>query len=109
MELYLKRIAKRDTYTIGKLYIDGVYFCGAMPLMEGESHKAHNILGVAAGILSQVCVLILCPWWAAVWLPFGLLVITDKTHDIHSIWYGKTVFLSECACYVSLVGCLLFT
>lgn len=27
MELYLKRIAKRDTYTIGRLYIDGVYFC----------------------------------------------------------------------------------
>ena len=27
MELYLKRIAKRDTYTIGKLYVDGVYFC----------------------------------------------------------------------------------
>ena len=27
MELYLKRIAKKKTYTIGKLYIDGVYFC----------------------------------------------------------------------------------
>lgn len=27
MELLLKRIARRDTYTIGKLYIDGVYFC----------------------------------------------------------------------------------
>ena len=27
MKLELKRIAKRDTYTIGKLYIDGVYFC----------------------------------------------------------------------------------
>ena len=27
MELYLKRIARRATYTIGKLYIDGVYFC----------------------------------------------------------------------------------
>lgn len=27
MELLLKRIALRDTYTIGKLYIDGVYFC----------------------------------------------------------------------------------
>ena len=27
MELRLKRIAKRPTYTIGKLYIDGVYFC----------------------------------------------------------------------------------
>ena len=27
MELLLKRIAKRNTYTIGKLYIDNVYFC----------------------------------------------------------------------------------
>jgi len=27
MDLYLKRIARRATYTIGKLYIDGVYFC----------------------------------------------------------------------------------
>ena len=27
MKLELKRIALRDAYTIGKLYIDGVYFC----------------------------------------------------------------------------------
>lgn len=27
MELKVKRIAKRDTYTIGKLYVDGEYFC----------------------------------------------------------------------------------
>lgn len=27
MELKLKRIAKKPTYTIGKLYIDGKYFC----------------------------------------------------------------------------------
>lgn len=27
MELKLKRIAKRPNYTIGKLYIDGKYFC----------------------------------------------------------------------------------
>lgn len=27
MKLTLNRIAKRDTYTIGKLYIDGEYFC----------------------------------------------------------------------------------
>lgn len=27
MKLTLKRIAKRTTYTIGKLYIDGQYFC----------------------------------------------------------------------------------
>ena len=27
MEITLKRIAKKPTYTIGKLYIDGTYFC----------------------------------------------------------------------------------
>lgn len=27
MELLLKRIARRDTYTIGHLYVDGKYFC----------------------------------------------------------------------------------
>lgn len=27
MDILLRRIAKRETYTIGKLYIDGGYFC----------------------------------------------------------------------------------
>ena len=27
MNIQLKRIAKKETYTIGKLYLDGVYFC----------------------------------------------------------------------------------
>ena len=27
MELKLRRIARRDTYTIGRLYVDGAYFC----------------------------------------------------------------------------------
>ena len=30
MKLELKRIAKRSTYTIGRLYIDGVYFCDTL-------------------------------------------------------------------------------
>lgn len=30
MELLLRRIAKKDTYTIGKLYIDGQYFCDTL-------------------------------------------------------------------------------
>jgi hypothetical protein len=30
MKLTLKRIALRDTYTIGKLYIDDVYFCDTL-------------------------------------------------------------------------------
>ncbi len=30
MELLLKRIARREKYTIGRLYIDGEYFCDTL-------------------------------------------------------------------------------
>ena len=30
MELNIKRIARRETYTIGQLYIDGKYFCDTL-------------------------------------------------------------------------------
>ena len=30
MELLLKRIARRDSYTIGKLYVNGSYFCDTL-------------------------------------------------------------------------------
>lgn len=30
MKLLLKRIAKKSTYTIGKLYVDNVYFCDTL-------------------------------------------------------------------------------
>lgn len=30
MELVLKRIARRETYTIGRLYIDGILFCDTL-------------------------------------------------------------------------------
>ena len=30
MKIELKRVALKETYTIGKLYIDGVYFCDTL-------------------------------------------------------------------------------
>jgi hypothetical protein len=30
MKLTLERVAKKETYTIGKLYIDGFYFCDTL-------------------------------------------------------------------------------
>lgn len=53
MKLTLKRVAKRPTYTIGKLYIDGVYFCDtcedkdrgltqSMPVAEIKKRKVYS-------------------------------------------------------------------
>lgn len=60
MELVLKRIAKRDGYTIGHLYIDGVYFCDTledtdrglsqdMPLSVIKARKRKGVTAIPTG------------------------------------------------------------
>ena len=60
MKLVLKRTAKRPTYTIGKLYVDGVYFCDTledadrglsqdMPLLEIQRIKVMHETAIPAG------------------------------------------------------------
>jgi len=39
MKLKLKRIARRPTYTIGKLYIDDVYFCDTLEDRDRDINK----------------------------------------------------------------------
>jgi len=39
MELKLNRIAQRDTYTIGKFYIDDRYYCDALEDMVRDTNK----------------------------------------------------------------------
>jgi hypothetical protein len=60
MKLLLKRTVKADRYTIGKLYIDGVYFCDTLedtdrglfqytPLKEIVQIKQKDITAIPAG------------------------------------------------------------
>ena len=92
---------------LGFLWCASMAFCGALPLVKGEPNIAHNALGITAGVISQAIVLILNPWWMCVWLLLSWFVLTDKTRELTSIWYGKTCFLAESVCYISLVLSLL--
>lgn len=60
MKLTLRRIAKKPTYTIGKLYIDGIYFCDTledkdrglrqdMPLSEIKKKKVPDMTAIPIG------------------------------------------------------------
>lgn len=60
MLLFLKRIAMRETYTIGRLYIDGAYFCdtiedkdrglnAAMPLATLKGMKVYGKTAIPTG------------------------------------------------------------
>lgn len=48
MKLKLKRIAMRDTYTIGKLYVDGQYFCDTLEDRVRDLTKEKKVPGETA-------------------------------------------------------------
>ena len=47
--LLLRRISKRETYTIGHLYIDGVYFCDTLEDHVREGLKIKNETAIPVG------------------------------------------------------------
>jgi hypothetical protein len=60
MELTLKRIARREKYTIGRLYIDGKYFCDtiedkdrglsqALPVTANKNLKRRGVTAIPVG------------------------------------------------------------
>lgn len=60
MKLLLKRIAKKETYTIGKLYVNGIYFCDTiedkdrhltqtMPLSKIKEVKVAALTAIPTG------------------------------------------------------------
>lgn len=48
MKLLLKRIALMPTYTIGKLYIDGIYFCDTIEDKYRDLSKERKVYGETA-------------------------------------------------------------
>lgn len=93
---------------VGFMMLVCLIFVGAMPLFDKENGKWHNILGISAGILSQLCVLIICPWWLLSWLLMAVIV-TDAwfVHPRIPRWYdNKGVFIAEAICTISLYGSL---
>lgn len=96
---------------IAFLTVACLMFCGAMPVVKNKKNTAHNILGVSAGILSQVCVLVICPWWLLGWLVMVALLLGsfaayNDAERTPSIYDGKGVFVSEAICWLSLMGSL---
>ena len=43
MRLFLKRIAKREKYTIGRLYINGLYFCDTLEDKDRGLDSSMNV------------------------------------------------------------------
>lgn len=96
---------------LGFLFTACMTFCGAMPLVPGSHNTAHNVLGVSAGVISQVCVLVISPWWLLLWLVMIALVLAVfagfNENQTQRMCDGKGVLVAEITCYISLVGSII--
>ena len=82
------------------------------PVIHKDTRRLHNICGVAAGVLSQICVMVLCPWWLLCWFIYvpliaGSMAAFNDSEEMPVVCNGKGVLVSECICAVSLYGSLL--
>lgn len=67
MKLTLKRIALKPTYTIGKLYIDGTYFCDTCEDRVRDNNKDGDLNDIGEGKV-----------YAKTAIPYGTYEVTLK-------------------------------
>lgn len=81
-------------------------FCAAMPIFVDEQKQWHDILGISAGILSQICVLFISMDWLYAWALFAFLmgsVYVQPKGWLGRVMKGKGVFVAECICYAVVI------
>lgn len=91
---------------LGFLTVASLVLCGSMPLFDKDNKTMHYVFGITAGILSQVCVALISPWWLALWV-LWVMVFVWKTKDYSISDWQWSVFMAECICYASLMGAVL--
>lgn len=101
-----------DVAWLGWLTVVCLLGAAVTPVFNSDTRTMHNICGVAAGVLSQICVMVLCPWWMLVWLIWipliaGTMGAYNDAEEMPQVldWYG--VLAAEVMCAVSLYGSLL--
>ncbi len=84
---------------VGFLTVAALAFVGALPLVYHDANTAHTILANIAGIGTQLCVMLINPWWLLVWFVLLPLVIRAPKCLI-----GKGICLVEIVCFITLVA-----
>lgn len=79
------------------------------PVVRTDTRRWHYASGVMAGVMSQACVVMICPWWLALWLVF--LFVLAQLYARPDGWLArhtehKGVCVAEVICTAALLGAL---
>lgn len=100
-----------DVAWLGWLMVVCLIGAAVTPVFNRDTRTMHHVCGIAAGVLSQVCVACICPWWLLVWLIWfpllaGALAAFNDAEETPYFMDGYGVLVAECVCAVSLYGAL---
>ena len=91
---------------MGFLTIICLISTGAMPVFIKEHKDVHDCFGIAAGFFSQVCVMLISPWWLFSWILFPIAFwLYYRQNKIYK-FLECYAFIAECLCALALYGSL---
>lgn len=99
---------------VGFLMLVALIGVAVTPIIQQETRNWHNVLGWAAGGLSQACVGIVNPAWLILWVVLGIIIVFyqcafAKSDDEIASMFGKCgIFILEVMCAFTLYMSLLF-
>ena len=93
-----------DVAWLGWLTVVCLIGAAVTPVFNRDTRTTHYVCGIAAGVLSQVCVACICPWWLLVW-PVWLLVFTWKTCGVDD--WKHAVLWMEMTAAAAVYGALI--
>lgn len=92
---------------VGLLTAADLLMVGAMPLFVREHRRYHYGFAVAAGVLSQVCVALICWQWLALWTVIIILHglgTTPGTAGVPRWLEGRGTLVAEVICTAAVYG-----
>lgn len=101
-----------DVAWLGWLTVVCLLGAAVTPVFNRDTRTMHHVCGIATGVLSQVCVACLCPWWLLVWLIWlpllaGTVAAFNDAEETPYFMDGYGVLVAECVCAVSLYGSMI--
>lgn len=97
---------------VGFLTIASLLFIGALPLFDTDHLKWHNTLAIAGGIGSQICTILIYPWWMLLWvimivLMGGAFRAFNDNKGCYRFIDGKGIFITEILCSTTAIAAII--
>ena len=89
---------------LGWLTVAVLMTVAALPLVSGRSNTLHYALGIAGGLLSQLCVLRVCCLWLLLWVLMVIFLGCLALSNRHAATRTASYLATRCVLLIEVVA-----